>query len=630
MKMLRSFLFLFFVATLAASAQTKPASKTHAAAADWATPSEKTDYRTTPRYDETMAYIRRVAAAAPGQVKLEPFGKTGEGRTLWTVVVSRDGVFDPAAIHKADRPVVLIQNAIHAGEMDGKDASLALLRDMVITRTRAGLLEKAVIVIIPIYNADGHERVSAYNRINQNGPEKMGWRANGSNLNLNRDYLKADTPETRAFLKLWNKWLPDFFFDDHVTDGADYQYDITYGVDSGPDVYPPLAKWVRESLYPYVDKSCTAAGHVIAPFINLIDDTDPSKGISTGQSPPRFSNGYATIQNRPGMLVEMHMLKDYKTRVTGNYELLRTTIEVINRDAAQLVKMNRDNDAATIAMAKNGGRVVLLAEPTDKTAPFEYKGVRAKVAKSEVSGVSVVEYTGEKFTQTVPIQLQENMKVTRSVKMATAYVIPQQWEEVIEVLEDHGLTLKRATKAFTVEVGLYQCPTPKWQATPFEGRHTASLDSGDRMSDAGFLQRRTKDDTQSGELPRACTLETRKVEYPAGTVIVPMAQRTAKVAVHFLEPDGPDSAIGWGFFDPIFEQKEYGEGYVLEKLAKEMMAKDPKLKEEFEKRLANDKDFAANPYARLNFFYKRSPWWQELNGAYPVGRLESLDGVPVK
>src|SRR5262245_19386833 len=173
----------------------------------WATPAEKSDFRKTPNYEETMAYIRRIAAAAPKQVKLEPFGQTGEGRTLWTVIVSKDGVFDPAALHRANRPIMLVQNGIHAGEIEGKDASLALLREILITKSQAKLIDRAVLVLIPVYNADGHERISPYNRINQNGPDEMGWRTNATNLNLNRDYMKADAPETRAWLKLWNKWL---------------------------------------------------------------------------------------------------------------------------------------------------------------------------------------------------------------------------------------------------------------------------------------------------------------------------------------------------------------------------------------------------------------------------------------
>jgi len=255
--------FLFSIPAFAQKTTSDPT-------ADWRTPTEISDYRTTPRYDETMAYIHRVAAAAPKQVRVESFGKTGEGRDLVAVTVSKDGVFDPTALHAAHRPIVLIQNAIHAGEMDGKDSCLALLRDMVITKSRAALLERAVVVIIPIYNADGHERFGAYNRINQNGPEQMGWRTQSQNLNLNRDYVKADAPETRAFLKLWNKWLPDFFVDDHVTDGADYQYDVTVGLEAGPNLFAATAKWINDSLYPALKKSVDAAGHLLAPYIDLV------------------------------------------------------------------------------------------------------------------------------------------------------------------------------------------------------------------------------------------------------------------------------------------------------------------------------------------------------------------------
>src|SRR5579859_2343649 len=244
-----------------ASAQTKPA------ASDWATPAEKADYRTTPNYEETIAYVRRVAAAAPKQVRIETFGKTPEGRDLIAVVVSRDGIFDPAAAHRGNHPVLYIQNGIHAGEIDGKDASLALLRDMVITKTQAKLLDRAIVIIVPIYNIDGHERISPYNRINQNGPEEMGWRTQSQNLNLNRDYLKADAPETRDFLAYFRRWLPGFFIDDHVTDGADYQYDTTYAVDVGPDVFPATAAWVRDQLQPYIEKSVTASGHVIGEYV---------------------------------------------------------------------------------------------------------------------------------------------------------------------------------------------------------------------------------------------------------------------------------------------------------------------------------------------------------------------------
>jgi len=186
---------------------------------DWRTPAEISEYRTTPDYAETVAYLDRIAAANPSQVKIENFGKTGEGRDLKIVIASKDGVFDPAAIHASGRAILLVQNSIHAGEMDGKDACLGLLRDLAVTKTQSALLDHVVFIFIPVYNIDGHEQRSLYNRINQNGPELSGWRGNATNLNLNRDYMKADAPETRAFLKMFHRWLPDFLLAGYGTDG---------------------------------------------------------------------------------------------------------------------------------------------------------------------------------------------------------------------------------------------------------------------------------------------------------------------------------------------------------------------------------------------------------------------------
>ena len=313
---------------------------------EWATPGEKSCYATTPNYDETMAYLKRVAVQAPGQVRIVPFGKTGQGRELDVVVVSRDGVFDPTSIHAAKRPVVLVQNSIHAGEMDGKDACLALLRDMVILKKQSALMERAVLVFIPIYNADGHERRSPYNRINQDGPAEMGWRANATNLNLNRDYLKADAPETRAFLAMYNRWNPDFFVDDHVTDGADFQYDVTFTIDDGPNVAAGTREWVDKVAGPAIATYADTHGHKALPtYVQLVDDTNLSKGLAFNDDPPRFSTGYTTLTGRPSMLIELHMLKDYRTRVMGNYEALAGLMELVNRDADKLVELNAAADA---------------------------------------------------------------------------------------------------------------------------------------------------------------------------------------------------------------------------------------------------------------------------------------------
>jgi len=592
-----------------------PAQKPAATSAgDWRTPAERSDYRTTPRYEETLAYVRRVAEAAPRQVKVEVFGKTGEGRDLVAVVVSRDSVFDPEVLHRAGRPILLIQNAIHAGEMDGKDSCLALLRDMVITKSQARLLDRAVVIMIPIYNADGHERFGPNNRINQNGPEEMGWRVNATNLNLNRDYMKADAPETRAWLKLWNRWLPDFFVDDHVTDGADYQYDVTYSLSTGAGNDSAVIEWQRNSVAPYLEKSVTAAGHVIGPLIFLADDANPTKGLERYPSLPRFSDGYMILQGRPGMLVEMHMLKDYKTRVTGNYEILRALLEVMNRDADTLVRLNRDADSAVVAAGKRfdpAAKFPLRTAPSKETEPFLYHTFNYTRELSGVSGQIWIRYTPEPGDITIPRPAR--LDVTLTVAPPRAYIVPVQWTAVIDVLEAHGLRTQRTTRDWQAEVDTYRCTDLKWNEKSFEGHRVMFSPSFPAQPFAGH-----------------CAPVRERLSFPAGSVVVPLDQRAAKVAIEWLEPEAPDSAVAWGYFDAIFEQKEWGEDYVVEKLAREMLAKDPKLREEFEQRLAGDKQFAADPKARLDFFFQRSPWWDHELGLYPVGRLTTLDGVPVR
>lgn len=606
---------LFFVCALLCilccnlTAQTTP---------DWRTPAESSAYRTTPDYPATVAYIERIAAAAPGEVKIENFGKTGEGRDLKIVIASKDGVFDPAAIHASGRVILLVQNSIHAGEMDGKDACLALLRDIVINKSKAALLDHVVFVFIPVYNIDGHEMRSPYNRINQNGPELAGWRGNATNLNLNRDYMKADAPETRAFLKMFHRWLPDFFVDNHVTDGADYQYDVTFTIDDTPDVPAATVKWIHEAVNPELVRQVNASGHLAFPtYINLNDDTDPAKGLSFNNDPPRFSTGQMILENRPGMLVELHMLKDYKTRVTGNYEILRALLEVLNRDAARLIALNRDADAAAEKLGSHplsNEKYPLAIDWNGETTPVLFHGYKFTRALSEVSGAMWVSYRHEPWDVTLP--LATGAKVTASTRPPAAYLLPPQWTQVIDVLAAHDVAMRRTTAEWTGKVERYRCSGMQWQADPFEGRHP----------------------TFEGENPGAapghygqCALTEETMTFPAGSVVVPLDQRLSKVAINWLEPDAPDSALRWGFFDPIFEQKEYGEGYVLEKLARENMAKDPALKAEFEHRIETDARFAASPSARLEFFYERSPWYQQNHiGEYPVGRLLSLTGLPLQ
>lgn len=566
----------------------------------WQTHAEKTDYRETPNYEDTLAYLRRLAGRSR-LMRLTEFGRSGEGRPLPLVVAARGDSFTPASARKAGKLVLLVQANIHAGETDGKDAGLALLRDIALAGERAVLLDHVTLLFIPIYNVDGHERRSPYNRINQNGPAEMGWRANATNLNLNRDYMKADAPETRAWLKLWNAWDPDLFIDSHVTDGADYRYNVTYQYEQHQNVPEPLLGWMKASFDGRIVPATEAAGNLLAPYLTFRDNRDPvGKGIEGFIETPRFSTGYTPLRNRPGLLIETHMIKNYRARVRGTYDLLVATMEEMNRDPKSLRRVLRETDETITAEANTydpARRVPLRLELTEKSVPFKFKGIEFRIDYSDVSGGERIVYGDKPLDLTVPYF--NEARVTAAVAPPLYYVIPPQWKEVVGVLAAHGLRLHRLAQPLTLEVESYRFSEAKFAPSSFEGRVAVTVKS------SPLRERRT---------------------YAAGSVVVPMAQRASRVALHLLEPDAPDSFISWGFFNPIFEQKEYAETYVLERLAREMLARDEKLRREFEQKLAADPQFTKSTRARLNFFYERSPYLDAQLNLYPVGRVT----VPIR
>jgi murein tripeptide amidase MpaA len=563
---------------------------------EWQTRAEKSDYRETPRYDETMAYCEKLDAASP-LIRFSNFGRSGEGRPLPLIIAATGGTFTRESARKAGKAIVLVQACIHPGEPDGKDAGLALLRDIAITKTRPGLLDNVVLLFIPIYNADGHERFGPYNRINQNGPTESGWRGTTTNLNLNRDYMKADAPETRAWLKMWTDWDPDLFIDCHVTDGADFRYNITYQYEHHDNAPPSVREWMKNAIEGHAVPASEANGNLLSTYLVFKDNRDFTKGIVSFISTPRFSTGYAPLRNRPGLLIETHMLKEFRSRVRGTYDLLWHILEEVNRDPQSLLRAVRLADEQCIAdgsFYNASRRYPLRFEFTDKSIPFELKAVEYRTELSEVSGAVRVIYGTKPLDMTVP--LFDDVKATVSVPTPLYYIIPPQWQEVIGVLRAHGIRLRHLGDATTLDVESYRFSGVKWATSSFEGHVMPTYKS---------------------------EVTHEKRTYPVGSVVVSMAQPAARVALYLLEPDAPDSFVTWGFFNPIFEEKEYAEDYVMEKLAREMLTADANLRREFEQRVANDPDFAGSASERLRFFYMRSPFWDKQLNVYPVGRVTS-------
>ena len=558
------------------------------------THAEKTNYRQTPTYADTIAFAKQLAAASPA-IEYRGFGHSGQGRELPLIIASETQTFTPDAAHEQNKAVVLIQACIHSGEPDGKDAGFALLRDIAITKTAAGILENVVLLFIPIYNTDGHERSTPFNRINQNGPESMGWRTTSTYQNLNRDYMKADTPETRAWLRLWNEWQPHLFIDCHVTDGADYRCNITYHHEHHEGIDAGVLEWDRNVFDDKVARATEAAGNVISWYLEFIDNRDLTLGTRDFNGSPRFSTGYTPLRNRPGILIETHMIKDYRSRVIGTYDFLRAALTEVNNAPDQLIRTCREADERTIDVAQTydpSNLFPLDFELTDDTTPFALKAFAYETEESDVSGDLRVVYGREPLDLTIP--MYDTFRVKAAAAPPLSYVVPVQWREVIDVLHAHGIHFRSLAEWTSIEVESYRFVNVVWPSGPFEGRHMPRFE----------VERVT---------------ETR--EFPAGSIVVPTAQPLGKLIVNLLEPQAPDSFAKWGFFNAIFEEKEYAEHYVLETLAREMMDKDPELKREFEALVAGDAEFSASPAERLRFFYRRSPYWDPQMNLYPVGRI---------
>ncbi len=558
----------------------------------WTTEFERSGYLVTETYAQTVEYFNKLADASP-YAKMITFGVSPQGRKLYCLVVSKDKTFTPESAKKNGKPVILIENGIHSGEIEGKDASMLLLREILITKGKENLIDNCALLIVPIFNVDGHERFGKYNRINQNGPENMGWRTTAQNLNLNRDWTKADAPEMQAMLKLFSDWLPDFFVDTHTTDGADYQYTITYAMEKFGNIYGGTSQWIKNDFIPFMERKVEDAGFLIAPYLSFRDH-DVSKGIVDWAATPRFSQGYAAIQNRPGLLVETHMLKPYKDRVFSTKALLNSVIEYVNMHPRQLIDLNKKADENSIdSLAKGKQYLALSFRTTDVSKNFLFKGIKYNIDSSEISGGEKITYTGEKFEKEVPYY--EDIEVRDSVLLPKEYLIPREWENIIERMKLHGIKVDVLSKAKKFIVTKYKFTSVEFVKVPYEGRQTINCDY-DEYKDTVLV--------------------------PAGTFIVKTNQRTARVIGNLLEPKGGDSFLRWGFFNTIFERTEYFESYVMEKVAAKMIKDSPELQKKFEEKLKSDPEFAKSPRSRLNFFYERSPYYDKEYKVYPVMRVD--------
>ncbi|MBN1447773.1 MAG: M14 family metallopeptidase, partial [Bacteroidetes bacterium] len=489
----------------------------------WLTDFERSGSVASPNYERTLRYLQRLDSASEW-IRLESFGVTPQGRDLPLVILARGGEFTPEAARASGKEIILIQSGIHAGEIDGKDASLILLREIAVTRSLEELADSAVILFMPIFNLDGHERSSPFNRINQNGPAEMGWRTTAQNLNLNRDYMKADAPEMRAWLRAFNAWMPDMLVDCHVTDGIDFRYTLSYAMEMHGNMAAPVVAWQRALEQAFI-AGMESAGDPVVPYTFPRERSDIRQGIIDWASRPRLSTGYAAVRNRANLLIETHMMKPYKDRVLSTYRLLIEVLRYVKEHPGTLRTAVRTAEQTDIARFTRGDDSLAVHFRSEgSTRLFRFRGYETEIRKSDISGGEYVWWDHAKPID-VEIPFYDDVRPAVKVLPPRYYIIPQEWGDVIAVLRLHGVRLQRLERDAQVPVQSYVFSNPRWRDTPYEGRFTVEAD------------RRVRQDTMS---------------YRAGDVVVDLAQPSGRVAVHLLEPDAPDSFVLWGFFNAIF------------------------------------------------------------------------------
>jgi hypothetical protein len=543
------------------------------------------DKNYTATYSEIISYYQKLAKPNP-QMRLFNYGMTDVGKPLTLVVLSRDKVFDPVLIKKQNKRVLLINNGIHPGEPEGIDAAMMFARDLL---KKNALPKDVVICIIAVYNIDGCLN-RGISRISQNGPRMYGFRGNSRNLDLNRDFIKADSRNALAFEQIVNTWKPEVFLDNHTSDGADYQYVMTLIETQKDKQNPILAKYTSEVLTPELYKRMKKGGDEMIPY-GAGERGLPDSGIVSFLETPRFATGYTAQRNIISYITETHMLKPFDKRVYATYDFMQHLVNIYQRDAKLIGELKRKADEDVINQ-----KIFAMDWDVDRSRPdtITFKGYTASYKPSEVSGLRRLYYDRSK-PYTKVVRYLDNYKVTETVDKPLAYVIPQAWGKIIELFKLNSVVLHKLAHDTTLNLQMYYFADYKTPTRPYEGHY---LHTGVKITPTDM-----------------------EVKFYAGDYVVYTNQPLNRYIVETLEPQGVDSFFAWNFFDSMLGEKEGFSNYVFEDVAADMLKKDPELRKKLDEEKAKDPKLAASAQMQLTFVYHNSPYFEKTYLRYPVGRI---------
>lgn len=545
------------------------------------TPYERSQGRETATYPEIIDYYQRLDRQFD-QAKLIEVGKTDVGKPLHVLLLAADKVFTA----RPNRVTLLINNGIHPGEPEGIDACMMLARDLLANK----LPKNVLLAIVPVFNVDGclNRGVS---RVNQNGPATYGFRGNARNLNLNRDFIKAEAENTRSFQAMFQQLKPQVFIDNHTSDGADYQHVVTYFATQKDKLHPAVSGYMTQTFQPALDKALADQGFPSAPYVNHPKDT-PESGLLGYNDSPRYSTGYAAMFNCFGFTLETHMWKDYPARVKGSYAFDEAVLRLCERDANLILTNKQRADAAVSQQTTVALNYRLDRSQTDS---ITFLGYEAAYKPSDVSGLKRLYYDRTKpFTKR--IAYQNTFVPDLQLTLPRGYVIPQAWPEVIALLKRNGVKLQALPSDTLLTVSAYYIDDYKTGPRPYEGHY---IHTGVKV--------RT---------------EVQRIAFYKGDYVILANQPLNRYLVETLEPQAQDSFFSWNFFDSILDQKEYFSSYIFEDTAADLLRQNPALRQQLADKRAADKAFAENANAQLEFIYKQTPHFEKTVNRYPVYRLE--------
>lgn len=553
---------------------------------DFLTPYEKGNGNQTATYEETIAYFQLLDKSFE-TVSMQEMGLTDSGEPLHIVTFNPAKDFDFEKIQK-EKAVLLINNGIHPGEPDGIDATMMLFRDLALGKIK--IPKNVVIVNIPIYNIDGALNRNSFSRANQNGPESYGFRGNARNYDLNRDFLKSDTRNARSFAQIFHKVNPDIFIDNHVSNGADYQYVFTYIATHPQKIGGNLGKFWESEMLPSLLSDLKKKKIESVPYVNIHDEK-PDNGFEAFMDYPRYSTGFASMFNTIGSMPETHMLKEYASRVKVTYEYMISSIEYTDKNYRKIKDLRKEN----LQNYRPGQNYVLLWElDADKVSSIPFLGYEGGYKSSDISGKPRLFYDETKpFSKTIPYY--RDYKPSLEVLIPEAYIVPKSWWNAIELLKINNIQMTPLEKDTELEVESYRIKDFKTSNVTYEGHYPHNSVN--------------------------VTSTKKKVLFKKGDFLIKTQQPGVKYLLETLEPQANDSYFVWNFFDSILQQKEYFSAYVFEDLAKQLLEKNPKLKSEFEKKKAEDPKFADSGEAQLDWIYRHSDYYEKSHMEYPVFRI---------